>query len=100
MSKVKREFHWTDDEAELLLTVTHQYKIRCIVEGTSWELVRSKYADNLKLLQAELPTTNEEKALITKDYTHLGSEVTKNILTSKLKAIRNKYRQVGLMIRY
>ena len=30
----KKEFVWTDDEAELLLTVTHDYKIKHLVEGT------------------------------------------------------------------
>ena len=35
----KKEFVWTDDEADLLLTVTHEYKIKHLVEGTYWESV-------------------------------------------------------------
>ena len=30
----KKEFVWTDDEAELLLAVTHDCKIKRLVEGT------------------------------------------------------------------
>ena len=90
----KKEFHWTDDESELLLTATHQYKIRCISEGTPWESVKSKYSDILEIFRAELPSSKEDRASLTKDYPHQANEVTKEILTSKLKAIRNKFRQV------
>ena len=31
----KKEFVWTNDEAELLLAVIHNYKIKRLVEGTS-----------------------------------------------------------------
>ena len=30
----KKQFVWTDDEAQLLLAVTHDYKIKHLVEGT------------------------------------------------------------------
>ena len=30
----KKQFVWTDDEAQLLLAVTHGYKIKHLVEGT------------------------------------------------------------------
>ena len=93
----KKEFHWTDDEAELLLTVTHQYKIRCIENGTPWESVKSKYTDILEMFRSELPASEEERYQLTKDYPHQADELTKEILTSKLKAIRNKYRQVRFL---
>ena len=91
----KKEFFWSDDEVELLLNVTHQ-KVQQLVEGISWESVKSKYADLLALLKNELPATKEEAAQLVKDYPHTKDEVTKEILTTKLKAIRNKYRQVRL----
>ena len=33
----KSDFKWTDDEAELLLNVTHNYKIAKITENVDWE---------------------------------------------------------------
>ena len=91
----KKEFFWTDDEVELLLTVTQQYKVQQMAEGTSWESVKSKYADILQLFVSELPATEEEASQSVKDYKHRKVDVTKEILTTKLKAIRNKYRQVS-----
>ena len=85
---------------ELLLNVTHQFKVQQLTEGISWELVKSKYTDILALLKNELLATEEEAAQLVKDYPHTKDEVTKEILTTKLKAIRNKYRQVRLEIHY
>ena len=56
----KPEFIWTDDKAELLLSVTHEYKVQQFVDGTCWESVRSKYVDILELFRKELPATDEE----------------------------------------
>ena len=33
------EFIWTDDECELLLSVTHEYKVQKLMKGTDWESV-------------------------------------------------------------
>ena len=38
-------FSWTDDEAELLLNITLEYKTEKSAECIDWESVRSKYAD-------------------------------------------------------
>ena len=97
MSKRSRkpEFVWTDDEAELLLNVTHDYKLQQLVDGTCWESVRSKYADILEF-RNELPATDDEAKELMKDYPHKRNEVTKEILTAKLKAVRNKFRQVSV----
>lgn len=89
----KKDFQWTDDESELLLTVTHQYKIQKITQGENWESVKSKYADILKLMTAELPSTPEELKQCVKDYHHTADEMTKDILSNKLKAIRLKFRK-------
>ena len=35
---------WTDDEAELLLSVMMEYKTTKVFEGLDWEGIRSKYA--------------------------------------------------------
>ena len=44
-------------------------------------------------MQAELPSTEEAARNSPKDYPHTKEQVTKQILSTKLKAIRLKYRQ-------
>ena len=44
-------------------------------------------------MRAELPSTLEEAKGMTKDYQHTKMELTKAILTTKLKNIRTKYRK-------
>jgi hypothetical protein len=90
----KKDFIWTNDEVELLLIVTHQYKIQQLTEGMSWESVKSKDAEILELLKGELPDMDEEAGNLVKDYPYRKEELTKEILMTKLKVIRNKYRQV------
>ena len=89
----KKDFVWSNDEAELLLSVTHKYKIQCLTEGTCWESVKMKYSDKLENYK-ELPTNEEEQRNSVKDYRHTPDEVTKEIVTTKLKAVRTKFRQV------
>ena len=43
--KKGKEFIWTDDEAELLLNVAIEYKMKKAVECVEWESVKSKYSD-------------------------------------------------------
>ena len=94
--KCKRtKFIWTEDEAELLLNVTHNYKIQHLINGVCWESVRSKYADILGQFKNELPETEEEANEMIKNYPHKQSEITKEILEAKLKGIRTRFRQVG-----
>ena len=87
-----------DDEAELVLTVTHEYKIKHLVEGTCWESVRSKYADIVELFKKELPTDDEQRRRLSKDYPHKPEEIRKQILSTKLKAVRMKLREVSLSL--
>ena len=90
---VIESFKWTDDEAELLLKVTQEYKVLKSAEGVDWESVQSKYSDILKRMLAELPASCEEARELNKDYPHKKTDITKQVLTTKLKAIRIKYRQ-------
>ena len=34
---------WTDAEAELLLNVTHDYKVKKMLENVDWESFKEKY---------------------------------------------------------
>ena len=57
--KTKKDFVWTDDEAELLLRVTHDYNVQHLDKGTCWESVKTKYSDILELFRKELPENEE-----------------------------------------
>ena len=50
-------FKWTDDKVELLLKVTHDYKVSKACEGTDWESIQSKYADIFELMLVQYPET-------------------------------------------
>ena len=88
MPRTGKEFQWTDDEAELLLTVTHEYKVTKSAENVDWESVRSKYDGILALMHEVLACSPEEARENDKDYPHDKSAITKPILTTKLKCIR------------
>ena len=56
--------------------------------------MRTKYDDILTLMRQELPDTAEEaRENCGKDYPHTKEKITKKVLTSKLKAIRVKFRE-------
>ena len=58
--KTKRaEFLWSDDECELLLNITHEYKIKQLMNRTDSESVCSKYSDTLELFKKVIPEIEE-----------------------------------------
>ena len=85
----KKEFIWSDDEVELLLSVTHEYKVKKAAESTDWESIRSKYKDIFELFVAALPQENNDM----RDFPHRKEEIKLANITSKLKGIRLKFRQ-------
>lgn len=78
-------FKWTDSEVELLLRVTQQYKVAKAHENVDWETCQNKYGEILDRFKEQYPADAV-------DYPHNKDEVTKLIITTKLKAIRLKYR--------
>ena len=92
-SEAKSSFKWTDDEVELLLRVTLDYKASKAGEGTDWESVQSKYSDILNRMLEEYLDTPEAASELSKDYPHKKEEITKQEVTTKLKAIRVNFRQ-------
>ena len=88
----QEQFVWTDDEAELLLNVTLEYKVKKTSECIDWESVKTKYEDILKLFQENL-SSSEDGSSLDKDYPHKKESVTKNVVTTKLKSIRLKFRK-------
>ena len=81
-------FQWTDDEVKLLLHVTQEYKVSKAAESTDWESVKSKYEDITQKLRDSLPAEN-----LPVKFPHAAVQITKNIVSSKLKAIRINFRR-------
>ena len=75
-------FVWTDDEVQLLLEVTNDYKVSKAAKNIDWESCQSKYTDILELYREHYPSSQEESAEIEKEYPHKKEEITKVILTS------------------
>ena len=61
-------FVWTDDESELLLNVTQDYKVQQLADGSAWESVKPKYDDTLKLFRNELPENAQQAVSLAKNY--------------------------------
>ena len=82
-----KEFVWSDDEAELLLNVTNEYKVAKAAESVDWESVKSKYKDIFDCFVAALPKENTD---ICSNFPHKKEEIKLQNVTAKLKAIRLK----------
>ncbi|KAK7922007.1 hypothetical protein WMY93_008909 [Mugilogobius chulae] len=80
-------FVWTDKEVELLLSVTLEYKVNKTHESIDWESCQSKYMDILAQYLEQYPSETST------EFPHEKRELTRAILTTKLKAVRGKYRQ-------
>ena len=87
----KETFLWEDDEVELLLSSVCDYKAEKTMEGVDWESIRKKYEDILKIYLENVPSEEECKER-GKSCPH-GKNLTKDIVATKLKAIRLKYRE-------
>ena len=67
-TKAKEQtFVWTNNKVELLLKITHEYKVKKAGENVDWESVRSKYSDIWEQLKRQLPPDSEEAREIGKD---------------------------------
>ncbi|KAM6892875.1 uncharacterized protein PEZ65_022940 [Lycodopsis pacificus] len=80
-------FAWTDDEVQLLLHVTREYNVENAAQNTDWESIHTKYGDILARFRDNYPTH------VGNDFPHNKEELTKVQLTTKVKAIRVRYRQ-------
>ena len=59
-NETREDFKWTDDESELLLSVTHDYKVKKKYQNVDWESVKTKYDEILTLMLQKLPDTADE----------------------------------------
>ena len=53
--KTNTDFLWIDDEIQLLLQTSFNFKSKCKFEGLSWELVRSKYEQIFENMSKKYP---------------------------------------------
>ena len=67
-------YKWTDDEVELLLTVTKEYKTKQIAKSIDWEFCVDKYGEILEAYSAHYPSP-EDAAAIGKDFPHRKDEL-------------------------
>lgn len=79
-------FVWTDSEVELLLRVALDYKANKELDNVDWESCQTKYRDMLALFLEQYPSETSE------EYPHVKEEITRAHLTTKMKAVRGKYR--------
>ena len=77
---------WTDSEVELLLKVALDYKASKAQDNLDWESCQSKYVDMLAHFLELYPSESN------KEFPHVQEEITRAHLTTKIKAIRGKYR--------
>ena len=70
--KVKKKsadtYKWTDDEVELLLTVTKEHKMKQIAKSIDWESCVDQYGEILEAYSAHYPSPAENAAANGKDF--------------------------------
>ena len=73
MSNAKKVeiFVWSDQECEMLLRLTLEYKVTKLQQNVDWESCQSKYADLLKAMQDQYPKEAAE------DFPHDAMAITK-----------------------
>ena len=88
MAKKRTEnFVWTDEEVELLLHTTVDYKATKAQEGVDWESCQTKYVDIWTEFLRQYPIPGGTA------YPHEKEARCKTQIGSKLKGVRAKYRQ-------
>lgn len=88
----KKNFVWSDEEVELLLQTTLNYKTSKAQQGIDWESCQSKYTDIWTSFIEQYPTPADGQPRSTA-YPHTPDEVVKTQISSKLKSVRSKYRE-------
>ena len=78
---------WTDDEIQLLLETVRDFKSEKAYKSIDWESIKTKYEKITENFVKNLP---KEK---TNEYPHNPEQFTKDKISSKVKAVRCKYRK-------
>ena len=85
--KTNTEFLWTDDEIQLLLQTSLNFKSKCEFEGLRWESVRSTSEQIFENMSKEYPEDPEKFPN--------KSTITKERITAKLKSIRTGFKKAA-----
>ena len=87
-------FTWTDGEVELLLEAVKDYASECHYKGIDWESVKAKYEKITNIFIERYPKSKDGKPT-NDDYPKSKSldKFTKERVSAKLKAIRQKYKK-------
>ena len=56
--KIEVDFSWTDDELQLLLEASLDFKDKCEFQKESWESKRTKYENILDIMLKQYPEVN------------------------------------------
>ena len=56
---IARNFVWEDDEVELLLNYTTDYRTKKAMEGTDWEFVQRKYEEIMQIYKENIPSVED-----------------------------------------
>ena len=75
---------WSDDEVELLLHVTNDYKVSKAMENFDWESCQSKYSDIFDAYQEQYPSKEEAESMGNM-FSHSKDELTKGYCNYKIK---------------
>ena len=81
----ERTFVSEDEEVELLLSSTLEYKTRKTL-GVDWESVKSKYQDVVDIYHDNLPTDANDDGEGDPTQARNKPPITREIVTTKLKA--------------
>ena len=81
-------FSWSDDEIQLLLIITLDFKSRCGFKGMNWESKISKYERIFELMMKQYPMT------VSENYQNKNL-LNKVCITAKLKSIRTGFKKAA-----
>ena len=84
-------FYWSDDEIQLLLEVTAQFKATNEYKGINWDSLRSKYEQIRELFEEGYQTENDDDERFPRSNT-VAEHMTKERIAAKLKRIRTSYK--------
>lgn len=87
-------FTWTDSEVELLLETVKGYASECHYKGVDWESVKAKYEKITNIFVERYPKLKDGEPP-NDEYPKSKSvhQFTKERVSAKLKAIRQKYKK-------
>ena len=82
------QFKWTNDEIQLLLAVTKEYKVTQEAQNLDWLKIRNRYDYITDRFKEQYPAHSGSET-----YPHKVEELTRDRLTGKLKKLQHGYKK-------